>query len=133
MQVLTQHRDPHNPMVGRIQQHVERLMRSRAEVFDGTSRKRALVEQAESEAKRQRTATISAQPVLQITPLTPGPHTLAEVFALTQNSGLKNFNVGAVVPPSLAAKISVNTIARLDAGILEQAISVGFPCITCRT
>lgn len=117
-------------MVGRIQQHVERLMRSRSELFDGASRKRALVEQADSDAKRQRTATVSSQPVLQITQLTPGPHTLAEVFALTQNSGLKNFNVSSYVPPSLAAKISVNTIARLDGGILEQAINVGVSCIT---
>ncbi|RYP49961.1 hypothetical protein DL768_004396 [Monosporascus sp. mg162] len=117
-------RDPHNPQVGRIQQHVERLMRSRAEILDGASRKRALAEQeSASETKRQRTAAVSAQPQLQITPLTPGPHTLAEVFTLTQNEGLKNFNVGAVVPAPLAAKISVATIARLDAGILEQAIS----------
>ncbi len=114
-------------MVGRMQQHVERLMRSRAEIFDGASRKRALAEQGDSEAKRQRTAAVSSQPILQITPLTPGPHTLAEVFALTQNEGLRSFNVGTVVPASLAAKISVTTIARLDAGILEQAISVGLP------
>lgn len=107
-------------------------MRSRAEVLDGTSRKRALVEQADPEAKRQRVVPVSAQPILQITPLTPGSHTLAEVFALTQNAGLKNFNVSAVVPPSLAAKISVNTIARLDARILEQAISVSPPYVTNR-
>lgn len=114
-------------MVGRIQQHVERLMRSRAEVFEGANRKRALVEQADSDAKRQRTATVSTQPILQITPLTAGPHTLAEVFTLTQNDGLKSFNVAAAVPASLAAKISVTTISRLDAGILEQAISVRLP------
>ena len=118
-------------MVGRIQQHVERLMRSRADVLEGASRKRAMAEQEASEAKRQRTATMSSQPVLQITPLTPGPHSLAEVFALTQNEGLKNFNVGAVVPAPLAAKISVSTIARLDVGILEQAINVRPPVLLC--
>ncbi|KAI0025375.1 hypothetical protein F4780DRAFT_768252 [Xylariomycetidae sp. FL0641] len=116
-------RDPHNALIGRIQQYIERLMRSRAEVFDETSRKRALAEQTEAaEAKRQRIAAVSTQPQVEITPLGPGPHTLANIFTLTNNEGLKNFSVADVVPAPLAAKISVRTIGQLDTRILERAV-----------
>lgn len=100
-------------------------MRSRAEAFDESSRKRALVEPDPGlETKRQRTAPVTAEPQLIITPLSPGPHSLAEVFTLTQNEGLKGFDVGSAVPAELAAKISITTIARLEDGLLERAISV---------
>ncbi|KAI1491987.1 hypothetical protein F5X96DRAFT_678001 [Biscogniauxia mediterranea] len=116
-------RDPHNPQTGRIQQYVERLMRSRAEIFD-ESRKRALAEaSAAGEAKRQRTGPTSAQPQIDTSPLKPGPHSLAEVFTMTTNDGLKNFHVGDTVPAALAAKISVRTISQLDPQLLERAIT----------
>ncbi|GAP84756.1 putative mRNA cleavage and polyadenylation specificity factor complex subunit [Rosellinia necatrix] len=116
-------RDPHNPLSGRMQQYVERLVRSRAEIFDESGRKRAMVDQASAvEAKRQRTATLSTQPQIEITPLKPGPNTLAEVFTFTTNDGLKKFNVSDTIPAPLAAKISVRTIAQLDADILQRAI-----------
>ncbi|KAI1077081.1 hypothetical protein F5B20DRAFT_572410 [Whalleya microplaca] len=117
-------RDPHNPQVGRIQQYLERLMRSRAEIYDESSRKRAMAEQADgSNAKRQKTGTLPSQPQPEITPLKPGPHTLAEIFTFTNNEGVKNFNVSDNVPASLAAKISVTTIARLDSQFLDRAIN----------
>ncbi|KAI0484895.1 hypothetical protein GGR56DRAFT_616038 [Xylariaceae sp. FL0804] len=116
-------RDPHNPMIARIQQYVERLMRSAAELFNDTGRKRALVEQPDAvEAKRQRIGAVSTQPQIEIVPLKPGPHRLAEVFTLTSNEGLKNFNVGETIPAPLAAKISVRTIAHLDTQLLDAAI-----------
>ncbi|CAJ2512864.1 Uu.00g009830.m01.CDS01 [Anthostomella pinea] len=117
-------RDPHNPLAGRMQQYVERLMQSRAELFDETSRKRAMPDQGSAlEAKRQRVATVPAQPQIEIPPLKPGPRSLAEVFTLTTNEGLKNFNVGDIVPAPIAAKISVRTIAQLDPRLLELAIN----------
>ncbi|KAI1865442.1 hypothetical protein JX265_006411 [Neoarthrinium moseri] len=113
-------RDPKGPLAARIQPYLERLMQSRAEISEGVSRKRALTEQADGiEAKRQRTAP--SLPNLQITPLPPGPHTLADVFTFTQNEGLRKFDV-AVVPAPLAAKISVNTIATIDPGLFERAL-----------
>ncbi|KAJ8132536.1 hypothetical protein O1611_g1085 [Lasiodiplodia mahajangana] len=116
-------RDPHNPLAGRMQQYVERLLRSRAEIFDETGRKRAMVDQANAlEAKRQRTATLSTQPQIEITPLKPGVNTLAEVFTFTNNDGLKKFNVSDTIPAQLAARISVRTIAQLDTEILQRAI-----------
>ncbi|KAI1769457.1 hypothetical protein GGR53DRAFT_472564 [Hypoxylon sp. FL1150] len=116
-------RYPQSSSIGRIQQYVDRLMRSRAEIFDEGSRKRALAEQANGLAvKRQRTGPVSSHPQVEISPLPPGPHTLAEVFTFTSNEGLKNFNVGDSVPAPLAAKISVTTIARVDPQLLDRAI-----------
>lgn len=97
-------------------------MQSRAEVFDGASRKRALTDQEGLDAKRQRVEP--SQPELQITPLKPGPHSLADVFTFTQNEGLRTFDV-SLVPAPLAAKISVMTIARVDPKLLDMAINVG--------
>ncbi|RWA04376.1 hypothetical protein EKO27_g10727 [Xylaria grammica] len=104
-------RDVHNPLAGRMQQYVERLVRSRAEIFDENGRKRVMVDQTSAvEAKRQRTATLSSQPQIEITPLKHGENSLAEVFTFTNNEA------------PLAAKISVRTIAQLDTEILQRAI-----------
>ncbi|KAI0419178.1 mRNA cleavage and polyadenylation specificity factor complex subunit [Xylaria grammica] len=117
-------RDVHNPLAGRMQQYVERLVRSRAEIFDENGRKRAMVDQTSAvEAKRQRTATLSSQPQIEITPLKHGENSLAEVFTFTNNEGLKKFSVGDTIPAPLAAKISVRTIAQLDTEILQRAIA----------
>ncbi|KAI0206419.1 mRNA cleavage and polyadenylation specificity factor complex subunit [Astrocystis sublimbata] len=117
-------RHPDNPLAGRMQQYAERLARSRAEIFDESGRKRAMVEQAGAvEVKRQRTAALSSQPQVEITPLRPGANTLAEIFTFTTNEGIKKFSVGDTIPAQLAAKISVRTIAQLDAEILQRAIN----------
>ncbi|KAI1460320.1 hypothetical protein F4805DRAFT_390429 [Annulohypoxylon moriforme] len=116
-------RNPQNPQIGRIQQYVERLMRSRAEIFDEGNRKRAMAEQADAQdPKRQRTGNTASNPQIEITPLKPGHHTLADVFTFTNNDGLKRFNVGDNVPAPLAAKISVTTISRIDQQLLDRAI-----------
>lgn len=108
-----------------MQQYVERLVRSRAEILDETARKRPMVGQAGAvEVKRQRTGTLSTQPQIEITPLEPGVHTLAEIFTFTNNDGLKKFNVSETIPAPLAAKISVRTITQLDPEILQRAIDV---------
>ncbi|KAK1541915.1 mRNA cleavage and polyadenylation specificity factor complex subunit [Colletotrichum paranaense] len=118
-------RDPHNPMAQRIQQHVERMMRMRHEIFDESGRKRALEAQQQQEgieAKRQRMAPqIATRPQIQITPLPPGPHSLGDVFTLTGSEGLKAFDVGTL-PTALAAKISITTLLRTDAQLLAKAV-----------
>ncbi|KAI2607096.1 uncharacterized protein GGS25DRAFT_494340 [Hypoxylon fragiforme] len=117
-------RNPQHPLTGRIQQYIERLMRSRAEIFDEGTRKRAMVEQQVNgvDAKRQRTGPVPSHPQIEITPLKPGPHTLADLFTFTSNDGLKSFNVSENVPAPLAARISVTTISRIDPQLLERAI-----------
>ncbi|KAK4251174.1 hypothetical protein C7999DRAFT_11104 [Corynascus novoguineensis] len=116
-------RDPNNAMSGRIQQYLERLMRSRAEIFDEAGRKRMLTDQelaAYGDAKRQRME--AGIPQLSIPPLGPGPHTLAEVFTLTDNLGLQGFDA-TQLPTNLAAKISIRTLATLDEKVLDLAVS----------
>ncbi|CAK7198401.1 hypothetical protein SEUCBS139899_001062 [Sporothrix eucalyptigena] len=124
-------RDPNNSFNPRIQQYVERLMRSRAELFDDAGRKRALVDQqaaaAGGDAKRQRVASGAGVPLAQqllqeIPPLGPGPKSLADIFALATNPQLRAFNASNV-PLELAAKISVSTLARVDAQLLSKAIT----------
>ncbi|KAI1068243.1 hypothetical protein LB507_004849 [Fusarium sp. FIESC RH6] len=112
-------RDPHNPMVPRIQQHVERMMRTMADIFDDTGRKRPLEPppQDDNEAKRQRLSPAQ----IQIPPLGPGPHSLADVFTLIDNSALKNFDISQV-PAPLVARIAVTTLSRLDPQVLSKAV-----------
>jgi symplekin len=113
-------------MAGRIQQYIEKLMRSRAEIFDEAGRKRALADQAAApfgDAKRQKVEGGAAQ--FSIPSLGPGPHTLAAVFTLTNNLGLQGFDASHL-PANLAAKISVRTLEALDQHVLDFAIGVSF-------
>ncbi|KAK3341242.1 hypothetical protein B0T25DRAFT_335481 [Lasiosphaeria hispida] len=115
-------RDPSNPMAPRIQQHVDRLIRSRAEIFDEANRKRAYAQPptAEySEAKRQKVD--NAAPQLPALSQPPGPQSLAAAFTLTGNAGLQSFDA-TQVPAALAAKISVMTLATLSQPVLDQAL-----------
>ncbi|KAI1807205.1 hypothetical protein F4811DRAFT_507367 [Daldinia bambusicola] len=116
-------RNPQHPLVGRMQQQIERLIRSRAEILDEGGRKRASAEQTNgAEVKRQRIEPVPPHPQLEITPLKPGPHTLAEVFTFTSNNGLKNFDVSNNVPAPFAARISVTTFAHIEPQLLDRAI-----------
>ena len=118
--------DPHNPANPRIQQHVERLVRSRTEIFDEANRKRTLVEQHAipyGDAKRQKLAPELAVPQTRIAPLALGQNSLAAIFTITSNHELQTFNASQV-PAELAARISVSTLARVDRQLLERAISV---------
>lgn len=119
---LTAFRDPHNPYGPRIQQHVERLMRSRAEILDDVGRKRALAEQQQAaygDAKRQKMASESLP--VRVNPLAPGPNSLAAIYTLTQNVGLQAFDA-TQVPSQIATKVVVSTLARVDPHALSQAV-----------
>ena len=141
-------RDPHSSYNQRMQQQIERLMRSKAELLDDAGRKRHQAEQQAGDAKRQRLASGSAQPqgqpqpqpqqqqqqqqqqmslpqrplIVDIPPLGPPPYSLADVFALTTSPQLRLFNASHV-PLELVAKISVSTLARLDPQFLQRAIT----------
>ncbi|KAK4181331.1 putative Pre-tRNA-processing protein [Triangularia setosa] len=126
-------RDPNNQHGGRIQQYVERLMRSRAEIFDEAGRKRQLADQAAAQygdLKRQKMegAVTAApgpaapvQPVV-IPPLASGPQTLAAVFTLTDNPGLQAFDA-TNIPANLVAKIVARTLNTLDQNVLDFAVN----------
>lgn len=101
-------------------------MRMRSEIFDEASRKRALEVQDGFDPKRQRMLAPSGPPgpqQLQIEPLAPGKHSLADVFALGGGEALKLFDV-STVPAAMAARINVSTLARLDPQLLAKAVEV---------
>lgn len=122
--------DPQNPMAQRIQQHIERLLRSRTDIFDESTRKRGPPEPVDGldVAKRQRLgAQISRPPVrMHIPPLSPGSHTIGELFTISADDGLKAFDV-AQLAPDLVAKIDVTILHKLDKETLSQAVNVSFP------
>lgn len=112
-------RDPHSPMVPRIQQHVERTMRAVAEVIDDSAKKRPLEarQQEGVDAKRQRTAGSH----VPVRPLGPGPHSLGDVFTLLSSDELKNFDISQL-PLGLVARVSVTALAGLDGELLAKAV-----------
>jgi len=117
-------RDPTNPMSPRIQQHVERLVRSRVEILDESNRKRAYQQPPASDyndAKRQKMDNAVAQ--IQIPLLPPGSHSLAALFTVTNNAGLAGFDA-LQIPLELAAKINVKALATTSPRVLGQVIIV---------
>lgn len=94
-------------------------MRLVAEAYDTTGKKRALEAQQHDgyDAKRQKTAV----PQAQIQSLGPGPHTLADIFSLTDVAGLKTFDLSQV-PAPLIAKLVVNTLSRIEPTLLMKSI-----------
>jgi symplekin len=117
--------DPHGPMTPRIQQHVERLVRSRAEIFDDAGRKRTLAEPspAYNDAKRQRLGGVVTITQPRPPTLLPAQNSLASMFTLASNPGLRGFSV-AQLTPGLAAKLCVSALARTDGQHLTRAITV---------
>ncbi|KAF7899186.1 uncharacterized protein EAF01_008399 [Botrytis porri] len=117
-------RDPHNPLNGRIQQYVERMMRSKTEIFDEGNRKRGPPEPVDAldPAKRQKLGAQVKAARLHIPPLAPGNHTIAELFTITTDEALKGFDV-ALLSEDLVVKIGITILQRLDTDIIEQAIS----------
>lgn len=102
-------------------------MRSRTEIFDDASRKRGPPEPVDGldAAKRQRLgAQIPAAPVsVHIPPLSPGPHTIAELFTATGDEALKSFDVSQL-SQDLVVKISVTILSKIDPGTINQTVEV---------
>lgn len=127
------YREPQNPLAGKIHQYIERMVRSKTEIFDELSRKRGPPEPTDGldAAKRQKLAQAQAQsthtppsvPKLHVPPLVPGPHTTAELFTITTDELLKAFDV-AMLSEDLVVKIGITILQRLDADTLNQAIAV---------
>lgn len=126
--MLTVYSDPSNPLVPRIVQYVDRMVRSRTEIFDEASRKRGPPEVTNGldPAKRQKLgAQVPAPPVkkFHVPSLTPGPHTIAQLFTITTDEALKTFDV-AQLSEDLVVKIGITILQRIDADTLNQAVDV---------
>ncbi|KFG87527.1 mRNA cleavage and polyadenylation specificity factor complex subunit [Metarhizium anisopliae] len=113
-------RDPHNPMVPRIHQHIDRMARMVIDVLDDSSRKRPLEAQQHDgyDAKRLR---VAESYVPQIPPLGSGPHSLADMFTLVGHDGLKSFDLSQV-PAAMIAKVTVTALSRVDSQFLSKAV-----------
>lgn len=125
--VLTKLSDNQHPLAGKIQQYVERMMRSKSDIFDEVSRKRGPPEPSASldAAKRQKLVAqvTSAPPKFLVPPLAPGPHSVAELFTVTNDDALKAFDV-AQLSEDLVVKIGITILQRIDADTLNQAVEV---------
>jgi symplekin len=121
-------KNPNHPLAGRIQQCIERLRHMLVDVFDESSRKRAApVEPTDglSEAKRQRLSPQMPQPTSptsQIPPLPQGPVSLAQLFTLTNDQGLKNFDVN-VIPSNVVLSIVAPLLKSIDKVKMDAAIN----------
>lgn len=104
------------------------MMRSKTEIFDEGNRKRGPPEPVDAldPAKRQKLGAQVKAAQLHIPPLTPGNHTIAELFTITTDEALKGFDV-ALLSEDLVVKIGITILQRIDTDTIEQAISVSFP------
>ena len=102
-------------------------MRSRSDIFDEASRKRGPPEPTDGldAAKRQKLGAqvANAAPKFYVPPMTPGPHTIAELFTVTGDEALKAFDV-AMLSEDLVVKIGITILQRIDAETLNQAVDV---------
>jgi symplekin len=122
-------KNPNHPLAGRIQQCIERLRHMLIEVFDESSRKRAAPAEPTdglSEAKRQRLSPQMppppSSPTSQIPPLPQGPVSLAQLFTLTQDQGLRNFDVN-VIPSNVVLSIVAPLLKSIDKVKMDAAIN----------
>lgn len=121
-------KNPNHPLAGRIQQCIERLRHMLIEVFDESSRKRAAPAEPTdglSEAKRQRLSPQMpppTSPTSQIPPLPQGPVSLAQLFTLTQDQGLRNFDVN-VIPSNVVLSIVAPLLKSIDKVKMDAAIN----------
>lgn len=108
-----------------MQQHIERLMQSRIEPADDTSRKRGPPTEPTDGLDAAKRARLDAEtpPIINVPPLPPGRVSFDQLFTLTGDSGLSSFDVKQL-PPDLVVKIVVPLLARVDQSPLNQAVDV---------
>ncbi|GIJ90747.1 hypothetical protein Asppvi_009709 [Aspergillus pseudoviridinutans] len=116
-------KNPSHPLASKMQHHMERLMQSRFEIVDDASRKRGLPFEPTDGLDNAKRARLDAEtpPLIKIPPLPPGPISYAQLYTLTEDSGLSSFDVKQL-PPDLLVKIAVPVLARVDPSALMQAV-----------
>lgn len=108
-----------------MQQHIDRLMQSRLEMTDDASRKRGLPAEPTDGLDNAKRARLDAQmpPLLKVPPLPPGPTSYQQLFSITEDAGLSNFDVKQL-PVDLLVKILVPVFSRVDQSVMTQAVDV---------
>jgi symplekin len=109
----------------KIHQHIERLMRSRTEIFDEATRKRGPPGPIDDPAKRQRVIGPGAAAVasrLHIPPLVgKGPYSIADLFTLSSDAA--GFDVSGMAE-DMVIRVGMSALQRVDADTFNQAINV---------
>ncbi|KAA8642233.1 hypothetical protein EYZ11_008559 [Aspergillus tanneri] len=116
-------RSPNHPLAGKMQHYVERLIQSRLETADDTSRKRASPSEPTDGLDSAKRARLDAEtpPLLKIPPMPPGPNSYAQLYTLTNDAGLSSFDVKQL-PADMLVKIVIPLLARVDQSLLNQAV-----------
>ncbi|KAI9769665.1 MAG: hypothetical protein M1840_003902 [Geoglossum simile] len=124
-------RNASGPLAGRIQQHLDRLMQSRMDIFDEGNRKRMLPSEptdGPDQSKRMRSGADfqgTPTPPLRLPPIPPlpvGPTSIAQLFTLTADEELRNFDVQQL-PIDLVVKITLPVLHRIDPRLLDEALN----------
>ncbi|KAL2814799.1 hypothetical protein BJX63DRAFT_420665 [Aspergillus granulosus] len=116
-------RNPSHPLIPKMQQHIERMMQSRIEQTDETSRKRGPPTEPTDGLDAAKRARLDADtpPVIKVPPLPAGRISYAQLFTLTEDTGLSSFDVKQL-PADLLVKIVIPLLARVDQSSLNQVV-----------
>ena len=111
-------------MAGRIKVYVDRLIQTRMDVFEESGgRKRGVPTEPTDgldTAKRRRLGAEVPERA-DIAPLPPGPNSFKDIFTLTKDPALANFDVTSL-PFDLVTRITLPVLQRIDQQALNQAI-----------
>jgi symplekin len=111
-------------------QYIERLAQLRNEVLDDSSRKRAApsepVDGLDQSKRAKLGEVVPGQTAadVRIPPLPEGPVSIAQLFTLTDDVGLRSFDV-TQLPIELVVQLTVPVMQKLDQGLLDKVIEVG--------
>ena len=119
-------RNENGPFAGRIKAYVDRFTQLRQDIFDEGSRKRGFPSESTDSldnAKRRRLgAELPPRTPSTVPALPPGPNSFKQLFTLTADQDLANFDVTSL-PPQLMVNITLPVLARVDQQVLTEAIN----------
>ena len=119
-------RNENGPFAGRIKARFARFDDQRPTIFDDGIRKRGhaagLTDGLENAKRRRLGVELSHNQVSNIPPLPPGPSSLKQLFTLTTDQGLANFDVMSL-PPQLMVNITLPVLAHVDHQTLNEAVN----------
>ncbi|EDU50517.1 conserved hypothetical protein [Pyrenophora tritici-repentis Pt-1C-BFP] len=119
-------RNPENPVNGRIQQFLERMHRTRVEVFDESNRKRPAPSEPTDgldQAKRQRLIAEPPSRTPSVQPLPPGEVSWRQLYTLNSEGSTANFDVQNFRDPEQLLRIVIPVLQSVNPVKLEQAIN----------
>ena len=111
-------------MAGRIKVYVDRLIQTRMDVLEESgSRKRGVPSEPTDGLDNSKRRRLGAElpERSDIAPLPPGPNSFKDIFTLTKDPGLANFDVTSL-PFDLMTRITLPILQRIDQQALNQAL-----------